>query len=128
MKILLDTCAFLWLAADAPELSETAKSLFQDTGNTVYLSSVSAWEIIVKNRLGKLPLPEAAKDFIQRQCRQHLIESLPLEDKAVFQLSRLPNHHRNPFDRMLVCQAMAHELTILTPDKLIVQYPVGTVW
>lgn len=68
MKILLDTCAFLWLAADAPELSETAKSLFQDTGNAVYLSSVSAWEIIVKNRLGKLPLPAASyREFAARR-------------------------------------------------------------
>lgn len=65
MKLLLDTCAFLWLTTDAPELSQTAKTLFQDTANTVYLSSVSAWEIIVKHVLGKLPLPDKAEIFIQ---------------------------------------------------------------
>lgn len=128
MKILLDTCAFLWLVADSPELSETAKTLFRDIENQTYLSTVSAWEIIVKNRLGKLPLPEPAPDFIQRQCRQHLIETLPLDNKAVFQLHGLANHHRDPFDRMLICQALSNQLVILTTDELIAQYPVATVW
>ena len=128
MKLLLDTCVFLWLTTDAPELSQTAKALFQDIGNTVYLSSVSAWEIIVKHALGKLPLPDRAEAFIQRQCESHFIESLPLETKAVFHLSHLPNHHRDPFDKMLICQAIEHGLTILTADKMIIQYPVSTIW
>jgi PIN domain nuclease of toxin-antitoxin system len=128
MKILLDTCAFLWLTTDAPELSEKAKILFQNTNNAVYLSSVSVWEIIVKHQLGKLPLPSAADDFIKQQCEKHFVEYLSLDEKAVFNLSRLPNHHRDPFDRMLVCQAIAHDLTILTSDKMITQYPVATVW
>ena len=128
MKILLDTCAFLWLTTDAPELSEKAKILFQNTKNAVYLSSVSVWEIIVKHQLGKLPLPSAADDFIKQQCEKHFVEYLSLDEKAVFNLSRLPNHHRDPFDRMLVCQAIAHDLTILTSDKMITQYPVATVW
>ena len=128
MKILLDTCAFLWLTSDAPELSDKAKILFQNTGNAVYLSSVSVWEIIVKHQLGKLPLPSAADDFIKQQCEKHFIEYLALDEKAVFQLSRLPNHHRDPFDKMLICQAIAHDLTILTSDKMIIQYPVSTAW
>jgi PIN domain nuclease of toxin-antitoxin system len=76
MKVLLDTCAFLWLTTDAAELSEKAKILFQNTHNDVYLSSVSAWEIIVKHQLGKLPLPTSADDFIKQQCEKHLIEYL----------------------------------------------------
>ena len=128
MKILLDTCAFLWLTTDAPELSDKAKILFQNTSNAVYLSSVSVWEIIVKHQMGKLPLPSAADDFIKQQCEKHFVKYLSLDEKAVFNLSRLPNHHRNPFDRMLVCQAIAYDLTILTSDKLIMQYPVATVW
>lgn len=128
MKILLDTCAFLWLTTDAPELSDKAKILFQNTNNAVYLSSASIWEIIVKHQLGKLPLPSAADDFIKQQCEKHFIEYLALDEKAVFHLSRLPNHHRDPFDKMLICQAIAHDLTILTPDKMIIQYPVSTVW
>ena len=128
MKILLDTCAFLWLTTDAPELSDKAKILFQNTSNAVYLSSVSVWEIIVKHQMGKLPLPSAADDFIKQQCEKHFVEYLSLDEKAVFNLSRLPNHHRDPFDRMLVCQAIAYDLTILTSDKMIIQYPVSTVW
>jgi PIN domain nuclease of toxin-antitoxin system len=128
MKILLDTCAFLWLTTDAPELSDKAKILFQNTSNAVYLSSVSVWEIIVKHQMGKLPLPSAADDFIKQQCEKHFVKYLSLDEKAVFNLSRLPNHHRNPFDRMLVCQAIAYDLTILTSDKMIIQYPVSTVW
>lgn len=128
MRILLDTCTFLWLTLDAQEFSEKGKILFRDTRNAVYLSSVSAWEIIVKNQLGKLPLPEDADSFVQRQCEQHRIESLPLTDRGVFQLPHLPRHHRDPFDRMIVCQALANGLTILTPDPLIAQYPVMTAW
>lgn len=128
MKLLLDTCAFLWLTTDASELSDQAKILFQDTNNFVYLSCVSAWEIIVKHRLGKLPLPSEPEYFINQQCKQHLIEVLSLDDKAVYHLSHLPNHHRDPFDKMLVCQAIEHGLTILTSDKLITQYPVSTIW
>lgn len=128
MKILLDTCAFLWLTTDAPELSDNARVLFQNTDNAVYLSSVSAWEIIVKHQLGKLPLPSAADEFIKQQCEKHFIEYLSLDEKAVFNLSQLPNHHRDPFDRMLVCQAIAHDLTVMTSDELIMQYPVATTW
>lgn len=128
MKILLDTCAFLWLTTDAPELTEKARLLFQDTRNDVYLSSVSLWEIMVKNKLGKLPLPENPEKFIVDQCSKHLIESLPLDNHAVFYLKDLPDHHRDPFDKMLICQAIAHDLTLLTSDKMIMQYPVATVW
>jgi len=128
VKILLDTCAFLWLATDAPELSSQAKMLFQNTNNPVYLSSVSAWEIVVKHQLGKLPLPCDPEHFINQLCSQHIIEILSLDDKSVYHLSHLPNHHRDPFDKMLVCQAIEHGLTILTSDKLIAQYPVNTIW
>jgi PIN domain nuclease of toxin-antitoxin system len=90
--------------------------------------SVSAWEIIVKNGIGKLPLPSLADEFIASQRIKHEIDSLPLTEKAVFHLNKLPNHHKDPFDRMLICQAIEHDLTILTSDSLIVQYPVNTVW
>ena len=79
MKILLDTCAFLWITSDAKELSEQAKILFQNTDNSVYLSSVSVWEIVVKNKLGKLPLPDSPEQFINEQSEKHFIENIPLE-------------------------------------------------
>ena len=128
MKILLDTCAFLWLTNDAKELSEQAKNLFQNMDNSVYLSSVSVWEIVVKNKLGKLPLPDAPEQFINEQCEKHFIENIPLDNKAIFHLTELPTYHRDPFDRMLICQAIESDLTLLTSDELIMQYPVKTAW
>jgi len=128
VKILLDTCAFLWLASDAKELSDQAKILFQNTDNAVYLSSVSVWEIVVKNKLGKLPLPDTPEQFINEQCEKHFIDNITLDNQSIFHLTELPIYHRDPFDRMLICQAIEHDLTLLTSDELITQYPVKTAW
>ena len=128
MRILLDTVTFLWAVTDAIELSNAARELFSDPDNDVFLSSVSAWEIAVKNSIGRLPLPESPAKFIPTQRKQHDVESLPLDEEATLYLSRLPALHRDPFDRMLVCQAIVEHLAILTPDDLINQYPVRTLW
>lgn len=128
MKILLDTCAFIWITTDAPELSPKARDVFQNPENEVFLSAVSVWEIMVKNSIGKLPLPDEPQDFVCLKREQHGIETLALTEQAVFHLKKLPKHHQDPFDRMLICQALEHNLTILTPDDKIVQYPVSTIW
>jgi PIN domain nuclease of toxin-antitoxin system len=128
VNLLLDTCAFLWIVADAPELTPTARVLFKDPGNEVYLSSVSAWEITVKHALGRLPLPDMPERFIPEMRTRHAIASLALEEEAVVQLDKLPEVHRDPFDRMLVCQALTHGLVLLTPDPQMRLYPVRTVW
>lgn len=75
-----------------------------------------------------MPLPQPPQQFIPAQRRAHRIETLPLDEDAVLQLPRLPAHHKDPFDRMLICQAIAHGMTILTPDPLITRYPVRTAW
>jgi len=128
VRVLLDTATFLWAVGDAPELSPEARQIFADPGNDVYLSSVSAWEIAVKCALGKLPLPEPPGRFVPLQRKQHGIEPLHLGEEAALHLSRLPLLHKDPFDRMLVCQAIVHDLVILTPDELIHQYPIRTIW
>ncbi len=128
MKILLDTCTFLWVITNAPQLSNPARELFADPANKVYLSAVSTWEIAIKHALGRLPLPEPPGRFIPEQRQQHGVEALPLEEEATLYLGRLPNHHNDPFDRMLICQAIMHGLVILTPDELVTQYPVRTTW
>jgi PIN domain nuclease of toxin-antitoxin system len=127
-SLLLDTCTFLWIAANAPELTANARTLFSDPNNKVYLSSVSAWEISVKHALGKLPLPDTPEVFVREQRELHQIESLALDEASTLQLNNLPQIHRDPFDRMLVCQAIEHNLIILTPDPMIQQYPVETIW
>ena len=128
MRILLDTCTFLWIITDAPELANSARELFIDPGNDVYLSAVSTWEIAIKHALGRLPLPEPPERFIPAQRKRHGVDALPLEEEATFHLTRLPPYHQDPFDRMLVCQAIVHGMVILTPDEVILQYPVRTCW
>jgi PIN domain nuclease of toxin-antitoxin system len=126
--LLLDTCTFLWLAADAPELSRGAREAFRDPTNAALLSAVSAWEIAVKHALGRLPLPESPEEWIP-SCRvHHGIEELRLSEKACLRLVRLPALHRDPFDRILVCQAIEEECVLLTPDPEIRQYAVKTLW
>jgi PIN domain nuclease of toxin-antitoxin system len=128
VRVLLDTATFLWAVSDAPEFSEEAREIFADPENDIFLSSVSAWEIAVKYVLGKLPLPQPPERFVPVQRKQHGIDPLYLDEEAALHLIRLPLLHRDPFDRMLVCQAVVHHLVILTPDDLINQYPVRTIW
>ena len=112
----------MWLISDAPELSQNARQLFTNTENQVYLNVASAWEIIVKNKLGKLPLPEPAHDFVHNWRKRHQIETLPLDEPAVLQLSRLPEYHKDPFDRMLVHQAIRQHHTLVTDDSALEKY------
>jgi len=128
VRILLDTVTFLWAVTDDPDLSDDARGLFVDPGNEIYLSSVSTWEIAVKHSLGRLSLPEPPVRFVPAQRKQHDVDSLPLDEEATLHLRRLPLLHKDPFDRMLICQAIVHHFVILTPDELISQYPVRTIW
>ncbi|TKB65744.1 MAG: type II toxin-antitoxin system VapC family toxin [Nitrospira sp.] len=128
MRCLLDTCTFLWIIAGSRELSPTAANMFTDPTHEIYLSAVSVWEISVKHSLGKLPLPTSVDRFVLAQREMHGISVLSLEERAVFHLHKLPTLHRDPFDRMLVCQAIEHDCVLLTPDPLIAQYPVRTRW
>ncbi len=128
MKLLLDTCTFLWIVADAPQLSRRAAALFQAADNEVFLSAASAWEIVIKHTIGRLDLPDVPAKFVPDMREFHGIAALPIDEASALHLSRLPDLHRDPFDRMLVSQAIVHGLTILTPDLLVIQYPARTIW
>ncbi len=128
MKLLLDTCTFLWLTKGREALSPRAIEVFTDPKNEVYLSSVSAWEIIFKYRSGKLSLPLSPDQFIPKERKRHMVARLDLSEQDTFHLLKLPTPHKDPFDRMLVCQAIEHSLTILTPDPLVTQYPIRSLW
>ena len=125
MNILLDTCEFLWLITGDSKLSLKVSSAILNPENRVFLSVVSAWEISVKHGLGKLNLPEVPSQFVPRQRELHFIESLPLDEASIYQLPNLPALHRDPFDRMLICQSLAHALTLASSDPLVQQYPVS---
>ena len=125
MRILLDTCEFLWLVSGDSRLPATVASAVRDQGNQVFLNAVSFWEISIKHGLGKLPLPEPPAQFIPLQREIHAIAPLALDEAAVARLSELPALHRDPFDRMLICQAQARGLTLASSDPLIRQYQVA---
>lgn len=128
MKLLLDSCTFLWIVADDPHLSATARAMFRDPANEVFLSVVSAWEIAVKSALGNMVLPEPADNYVPNFRKREHVETLPLSEEMVLQVIRLPPIHRDPFDRLLICQAINEGMAILTPDEQIRQYPVRTIW
>jgi len=128
VKLLIDTCTFLWANSDSARLSPLARQLYVDPANDLYLSAISAWEIAVKHMAGRLSLPEPAAHYIPSRRTANGIHTLELNEEAVLQLAKLPPIHGDPFDRILVCQAIVHGLAILTPDEWIMQYPVRVLW
>lgn len=128
MKLLLDTCAFLWFINGDNNLPSSLRSLITEPGHEVYLSAISIWEVVLKTMVGRLILPEPAGPYLIRQRQRHGIEDLPLDEASVVHLARLPQKHRDPFDRMLICQAMEHSLILATPDSAITSYPIKTLW
>ncbi len=128
MRLLLDTCTFLWLVDDHPSLSARARDAIVDPANEVYLSAASAWEIVIKHALGRLELTLPVDDYLPRQRELHGIEPLPINEDATLALVKLPARHRDPFDRILVAQAIMDGCSLVTPDPLIKGYPVSILW
>lgn len=130
MNLLLDTCVFLWMIWDDPALPAEIRTILSAPRNTLWLSAVSIWEATLKHAQGKLVVhaPEVASVHFARQRAAHDIRALPLDEAVVRHLPALPSWHRDPFDRMLICQAIEHGLALVTPDRSIQRYPVRTVW
>ena len=128
MRLLLDTCTFLWIVGGGRELPARVAELYRSTDHEVYLSAVSAWEIAIKHSSGRLPLPEAPEKLVPAERDRLGITPLPFDEESALHVSRLPALHRDPFDLMLVSQAIVHGLAILTPDRLVSQYPARTIW
>ena len=127
MKILLDTHIFLWFISGDVKLSADVRDAVRDPDSEVYLSVVSIWEVIIKHKLGKLPLPERPETYLPKQRDLHLITSLALDESSVSQLAKLPMLHRDPFDRMLICQALQNGLTLATVDMAVREYSVSVM-
>jgi PIN domain nuclease of toxin-antitoxin system len=128
MRILLDTCTFLWIAIDSHYLSPLARKLFAAPENEIYLSAISAWEIGVKYSAGKLTLPESPGTYIPSRRATYEIAELPLDEESALQQVRLPRLHADPFDRALICQSIIHGLALLTPDEQIARYSARVLW
>jgi PIN domain nuclease of toxin-antitoxin system len=127
MRILLDTHIFLWFISGDRQLSTNVRDVIRDPDNEVYLSAISVWEAIVKYQLGKLPLPEQPETYLPKQRDLHQIASLTLDERSVVQLAKLPLLHRDPFDRMLICQALQNGLIIATVDSAVRAYSVSVM-
>lgn len=125
MNLLLDTHIFLWFISGSNQLSTTFRDHIQDPDNTVYLSVISLWECIIKYQLGKLPLPESPEIYLPKQREQHRIDSLIVDEASVGHLITLPSLHRDPFDRLLICQALQRNLTIVTADVAVMAYQMA---
>lgn len=125
MKLLLDTHIFLWFISGDNKLRQDMRKAIEDAANEVYLSPISIWEAMVKYQLGKLPLPQPPEIYLPLQRQRHSIASLSLDELSVVQLAKLPPIHRDPFDRMLICQAIQHKLTVVTVDHIFPNYPVN---
>ena len=128
MRLLLDTVTFIWLAEDHANLSGLARRSIANPANEVYLSAASAWETSIKYSLRRLNLRVPPEEYVPEQRRLHRVEPLPISEASALQVGKLPNLHRDPFDRLIVAQAIVESLAIATPDSLIEMYPVAVVW
>ena len=127
MRLLLDTHVFLWLTTEHPSLSDHHRDAFLDDGAETFLSAASYWEICIKYALGKLKLTPDWPEHFDREVLRSRIRWLPVERVHCQALLSLPHHHRDPFDRMLVAQALSEDLVIATTDRRIRRYAVETI-
>jgi len=128
MRLLLDTHAFLWFLLDDPGLSETARNLIADPGNDIEISPASYWEIAIKIGLGKYSLPEPYDTFMERELAENDFRILPILPRHTSVLTTLPLHHRDPFDRLLVSQAISEGIPLVSNDPALDVYTIQRLW
>ncbi len=130
MRLLLDTHAFLWFITNDPQLSATAHGLISDPQNDVLISPASYWEVAIKVSIGKYPLAVPFEVFIAEGIDGNDFEILPLEVRHAAALATLPfpKNHRDPFDRLIVAQAMAEGIALVSVDPKLDAYPIQRLW
>lgn len=128
MKLLLDTHAFIWWASEPDKLPRKILELFEKIENSLVLSVSSVWEMQIKMQLGKLDLDMPIKELIESQQQANALQILPVKLRHVFELTNLPPLHNDPFDRILIAQANAEGLTIVSKDQKFSDYPVTIIW
>jgi PIN domain nuclease of toxin-antitoxin system len=128
MKVLLDSCTFLWLAMEPEKLSPLAVATINDEANQLFLSDVSLWEIALKNHAGKLPLPDRPAIWLPEQRAFHQLTPVAIIESAVFLTSDLPRIHNDPFDRLIAAQAIENNFTLLSPDRPLSLLGANRIW
>ena len=127
MRLLLDTQVWLWMLAEPGRLSARVRRLVADNGTELLFSAASAWEIAIKQGLGKLTLPEPPATYVPRLMTASQVTPLPVHHRHALRVADLPHHHRDPFDRLLVAQAELERVPILTADRIFRLYQVDVV-
>lgn len=128
MRVLLDTHAFLWFILDDPQLSPAAKAVIENPANDVCVSPASYWEIAIKIQLGKYSLPLPLRQFMDTHLAANAFDVIPVEPRHVEPLTTLPLHHKDPFDRLIISQAIVEGITVVSADTAFDSYPVTRLW
>ena len=128
MRLLLDTHTFLWWVADAPQIPARARQAIAQPRNECLVSLASCWELAIKLSLGKIEISGTLERFIPSQLSANGFRELPIETRHAARVARLPFHHRDPFDRLLVAQALEEDLTIVSADPVFRRYGVNRIW
>lgn len=128
MKLILDTQAFLWLLGDMPEVGQKAKKAFLSSDNDLFISLASIWEIAIKMSIGKLTLKQPLEQFLITQLQENNITQLDINFRHVIKVATLPFHHRDPFDRLIISQALVEKMPIVSNDSAFDAYSIKRYW
>lgn len=128
MKAILDTHTLLWLVDESDKLPKAVRTFCEDTENELYLSIASLWELSIKMSLGKIELPENALLKLKQWCDNNAVSILPINLHHCILIQTLPFHHRDPFDRLIIAQAIHEKLQIISCDEHFPQYNVDVFW
>jgi PIN domain nuclease of toxin-antitoxin system len=127
-KLLFDTHTFLWLDSCPEKLSQIALKACEDSDNELYLSVVSVWEIMIKTKINRLQLQMPITELIEWHQKENNLKVLKVELHHVYALESLPLHHKDPFDRLLMAQAISEQMSLISTDEKFNQYPVEIIW
>jgi PIN domain nuclease of toxin-antitoxin system len=128
MRLLLDTHAFLWFVWDDPQLSAPARTAIESSGQEIFLSAASCWEVAIKISIAKLALVEPLEPYLLRHLQLNRIAPLPITITHTGRLAALPLHHRDPFDRMLIAQASVEGMQLVSADAAFDAYSITRLW
>ena len=128
MKYLLDTVVWLWSIDPVEKLNKISREILADGREEIYFSAATAWELSIKARLGKLTLPASPAECIPAFLAKQGLRPLPVTHIHAVKVFELPSHHRDPFDRLIIAQAILEDMTILTADRAFGKYPVDVLW
>jgi PIN domain nuclease of toxin-antitoxin system len=128
MRVLIDTHIFIWYIQNSERLPSSVATYINDGKNDILLSIASVWEMAIKQSTGKLNLGIPYASFIEEQMRLNSMELLPLRLDHLEVVTTMPFHHRDPFDRLLIAQAMLEDIVIISADSIFSSYPVQRIW